>query len=91
MPTPSVEMVRGWLGRVMVDRDGNRLGEITDIYLDRETERPEWAVVRTGLFGMRSTFVPMAEAAEAIDQIQVPHQRTAVKDAPTSRLVARQS
>ncbi|HTE68463.1 MAG TPA: PRC-barrel domain-containing protein, partial [Actinomycetes bacterium] len=60
MPTPSVEMVRGWLGRVMVDRDGNRLGEITDIYLDRETERPEWAVVRTGLFGMRSTFVPMA-------------------------------
>jgi hypothetical protein len=80
--TPSVETVRGWLGRVMVDRDGNRLGEITDIYLDRETERPEWAVVRTGLFGTRSTFVPLAEAAEAGDQIQVPHERTAVKDAP---------
>jgi hypothetical protein len=49
MPTPSVEQVRGWWGRVMVDRDGNRLGEIIDIYLDRETDRPEWAVVRTGL------------------------------------------
>lgn len=82
MSTPSVETVRGWLGRVMVDRDGNRLGEITDIYLDRETERPEWAVVRTGLFGTRSTFVPLAEAAEAGDQVQVPHERTAVKDAP---------
>ena len=69
MSTPSVETVRGWLGRVMVDRDGNRLGEITDIYLDGDTERPEWAVVRTGLFGMRSTFVPLAEAAEAGDQI----------------------
>jgi sporulation protein YlmC with PRC-barrel domain len=80
--TPGVETVRGWLGRVMVDRDGNRLGEITDIYLDRETERPEWAVVRTGLFGTRSTFVPLAEAAEAGDQIQVPHERTAVKAAP---------
>jgi sporulation protein YlmC with PRC-barrel domain len=80
--TPGVETVRGWLGRVMVDRDGNRLGEITDIYLDRETERPEWAVVRTGLFGMRSTFVPLAEATEAGDQIQVPHERMAVKDAP---------
>ena len=29
----------GW-GRVMVDCDGNRLGEIADIYLDRETDRP---------------------------------------------------
>jgi hypothetical protein len=82
MPTPGVEEVRGWLGRVMVDRDGNRLGEITDIYLDRETDRPEWAVVRTGLFGLRSSFVPLAEAGETDDQIQVPHERTLVKDAP---------
>jgi PRC-barrel domain/Domain of unknown function (DUF2382) len=82
MPTPSVEEIRAWLGRVMVDRDGNRLGEITDIYLDRETERPEWAVVRTGLFGLRSSFVPLAEASEVDDQIQVPHARTLVKDAP---------
>jgi hypothetical protein len=82
MPTPSVDQVRAWLGRVMVDRDGNRLGEITDIYLDRETDRPEWAVVRTGLFGLRSSFVPLAEASEIDDQIQVPHERGLVKDAP---------
>ena len=82
MPTPSVEEAGGWLGRVMVDRDGNRLGEITDIYLDRETDRPEWAVVRTGLFGLRSSFVPLAEASEVGDQIQVPHERGLVKDAP---------
>ncbi len=82
MPTPSVEEVRAWLGRVMVDRDGNRLGEITDIYLDRETDRPEWAVVRTGLFGLRSSFVPLAEASEVDDRIQVPHERILIKDAP---------
>jgi hypothetical protein len=64
MPTPSIETVRGWLGRVMIDRDGNRIGEITDLYLDNETGRPEWAVVRTGLFGLRSTFAPLAEATE---------------------------
>jgi sporulation protein YlmC with PRC-barrel domain len=40
MPTPRVEDIRAWLGRVMVDCDGNRLGEIADIYLDRETDRP---------------------------------------------------
>ena len=39
-------------------------------------------MVRTGLFGLRSSFVPLAEAREVGDQIQVPHERTLVKDAP---------
>jgi hypothetical protein len=80
MATPSIETVRGWRGRVMVDR--NKIGEVVDIYLDNETDRPEWAVVRTGLFGLRSTFVPLAEAREVGDELQVPHQRLQVKQAP---------
>jgi sporulation protein YlmC with PRC-barrel domain len=82
MPTSSVEEVRAWVGRSMIDSDGKQLGEITDIYLDRETDQPEWAVVRTGLFGLRSSFVPLAEAREVEHDIQVPHPRTLVKDAP---------
>jgi hypothetical protein len=82
MPVPGVEQVQAWVGRVMIDRDGNRLGEIIEIYLDRETDRPEWAVVRTGLFGLRSSFVPLADAVEVENEIQVPHPRTLVKDAP---------
>ena len=82
MATPSVEEVRAWVGRIMIDRDAKQLGEITDIYLDRETDRPEWAVVRTGLFGLRSSFVPLAEAIRVEHGIQVPHPRRLVKDAP---------
>ena len=82
MATPSIDTARGWLGRVMVDRDSNRIGEVVDIYLDNETDRPEWAVVRTGLFGMRSTFVPLIDAREVGDELQVPHQRSQVKQAP---------
>jgi Domain of unknown function (DUF2382)/PRC-barrel domain len=82
MATPSIETVRGWRGRVMVDRDHHKIGEVVDIYLDNETDRPEWAVVRTGLFGLRSSFVPLAEAREVGDQLQVPHQRLQVKQAP---------
>ena len=82
MATPSIETVRGWRGRVMVDRDSNKIGEVVDIYLDNETDRPEWAVVRTGLFGLRSTFVPLAEAREVGDELQVPHKRLQVKQAP---------
>jgi PRC-barrel domain/Domain of unknown function (DUF2382) len=82
MATPSIETVRGWRGRVMVDRDGDKIGEVVDIYLDNETDRAEWAVVRTGLFGLRSSFVPLAEAREVGDELQVPHQRSQVKQAP---------
>jgi PRC-barrel domain/Domain of unknown function (DUF2382) len=82
MATPSIETARGWLGRVMVDHESNKIGEIVDIYLDNETGRPEWAVVRTGLFGMRSTFVPLADAREVGDELQVPHRRLQVKEAP---------
>jgi PRC-barrel domain/Domain of unknown function (DUF2382) len=82
MATPSIETARGWLGRVMVDRDSNKIGEVVDIYLDNETSRPEWAVVRTGLFGLRSSFVPLAEARAVGDELQVPHQRLQVKQAP---------
>jgi hypothetical protein len=82
MPTPSIETARGWLGRVMVDRDSNKIGEVVSIYLDNESDQPEWAVVRTGLFGMRSSFVPLAEAREVGDEVQVPHRRLQVKEAP---------
>ena len=82
MATPSIDTARGWRGRVMVDRDGNKIGEVVDIYLDNETDRPEWAVVRTGLFGLRLSFVPLAEVREVGDELQVPHQRVQVKQAP---------
>ena len=82
MATPSIETVRGWRGRVMVDRDSNKIGEVVNIYLDNETDQPEWAVVRTGLFGLRSSFVPLAEATEVGDELQVPHRRLEVKEAP---------
>jgi hypothetical protein len=83
MATPSIETARGWRGRVVVDPDHNKIGEVVDIYLDNETDQPEWAVVRTGLFGLRSSFVPLAEAREVGDELQVPHQRSKVKQAPT--------
>jgi len=66
----------------MVDRDGDRIGTIDDIYADDQTGQPEWALVNTGLFGTKSTFVPLAQAAERDGDVQVPYQKQLVKDAP---------
>jgi len=77
-----VDTVRGWQGRTMVDRDGDRIGNIDAIYVDDQTGEPEWALVNTGFFGTRSTFVPIAQATPRGDQVLVPYEKQRVKDAP---------
>lgn len=49
----------GWIGRDAFDQSGNKIGEITDIFYDDRTKRPEWVAVKTGLFGAKQTFVPI--------------------------------
>jgi uncharacterized protein (TIGR02271 family) len=79
---PDVDTVRSWQGATMVDRGGDRIGNIDAIYVDDQTGEPEWAQVNTGLFGTRSTFVPIAQATARGDQVQVPYEKQLVKDAP---------
>ena len=79
---PDIGTVRTWRGKTVFDRDGSRIGPITDIYADTRTGRPQWAVVDTGLFGTKSSFVTLAQASGSGDQVQVPYEKQLVKDAP---------
>jgi uncharacterized protein (TIGR02271 family) len=76
------DTVRAWQGRTLIDRDGGRIGRIDAVYIDDQTGQPEWMLVHTGLFGTKSTFVPLAQAAEFGDQVQVPYEKQLIKDAP---------
>jgi uncharacterized protein (TIGR02271 family) len=88
---PDIDTVQNWQGRAMVDRDGAKLGMIDAIYLDDDTGQPEWATVTTGLFGTRTTFVPLAQARAMGDSVQVPYQKDQVKDAPSMEAEAQLS
>ncbi len=79
---PDTDTVRAWHGRAMLDRDGDRIGTIDAIYLDDQTGQPEWALVNTGLFGTKASFVPLAQASEAGGDVRVPYDKQLVKDAP---------
>jgi uncharacterized protein (TIGR02271 family) len=79
---PDIDTVRTWQGRTMLDRDGNRIGSIDAIYLDDQTGQPEWALVNTGLFGTKATFVPLAQAFQSDNDVLVPYNKQLVKDAP---------
>jgi uncharacterized protein (TIGR02271 family) len=73
----------GFRGRTMIDRDGDKIGKIDDVYEDKQTGRPEWALVNTGLFGTKKTFVPLHDAAPAGEDVRVPLEKGHVKDAPS--------
>lgn len=72
-----------WQGRTMVGRDREKIGTISDIYEDPDTGRPEWATVTTGLFGMKSNFVPLAGAAPDGEGVCANVSKDQVKDAPS--------
>ena len=71
-----------WKGRTMVGSDGEKIGKISEIYEDAQTGRPEWATVHTGLFGMRSNFVPLTGASASGDDVRAQVTKDQVKDAP---------
>jgi uncharacterized protein (TIGR02271 family) len=79
---PDIDTVRTWQGGTMVDRDGDRIGSIDAIYLDDQTGQPEWALVTTGLFGTKASFVPLAQATQTDQDVRVPYDKQLVKDAP---------
>jgi uncharacterized protein (TIGR02271 family) len=69
-------------GQDLLDRDGDKIGSIEEIYLDTGSQTPEWALVKTGLFGSKSTFVPLRDASREGDVLRVPYEKDQIKDAP---------
>lgn len=69
------------IGRKALDQDGVRIGTVDEVYLDDATGRPEWASVRTGLFG-RDAFVPLTPSEFVDEQLRVPFRRALIREAP---------
>jgi sporulation protein YlmC with PRC-barrel domain len=79
----TLQDVQTWRGMKVVDADGDKIGTIEDVFLDRHTGQPAWATVKTGLFGRKVTYVPIRDAEMAgDDEIRLPIQKEQVKEAP---------
>ncbi len=79
----STDEVMGWRSRKALDRDGDKLGTIEEIYLDAESGHPQWAAVKTGLLGSKLTFVPLEGARPQDDDVVLDWPKHVVKEAPS--------
>lgn len=70
------------IGQSLVDNDGEKVGKITDVYLDDDTGRAEWLTVSTGMFGTKVNFLPLAGSERVGEDVRCPYTKQQVKDAP---------
>src|SRR4051794_37295857 len=73
--------VEAWVGLEVFDSHGDRIGKLSELYVG-DGGTPDLAVVRTGLFGLRGSFVPLAGASLEADVVIVPFAKALVRDAP---------
>jgi hypothetical protein len=84
MASVDIDTALAWRGRTVRDPDGEKVGTLGDVYLDRETDLPEWASIRTGLFGRHESHVPLSaiEPHGDGDELRVPFTKAEIQDAP---------
>jgi uncharacterized protein (TIGR02271 family) len=69
-------------GMDVVGSDGDDIGKIDEVYVDDATGEPSFALVNTGLFGLKSSFVPLDQAELTGENVKVAATKDKVKDAP---------
>jgi uncharacterized protein (TIGR02271 family) len=69
-------------GATVVDTSGDKIGKVAQVYLDDQTGQPEWVTVKTGLFGTKESFVPLAASRFTGDQLVVDATKDKVSGAP---------
>ncbi|MGW2177611.1 DUF2382 domain-containing protein [Streptomyces sp. NPDC001732] len=69
-------------GLTVYDTDGEKVGSVGRVYVDDNTGRPDWITVKTGLFGMKESFVPLAGARRVGSDLHISHPKDRVKEAP---------
>jgi uncharacterized protein (TIGR02271 family) len=70
------------VGSTAIDANGDKIGKIGQVYLDDQSEQPTWVTVKTGLFGARQSFAPLAGASMAGEELQLGVSKDQVKGAP---------
>ncbi len=74
--------VSQWHGKMLLDRNGEKIGKLEDVYVDVETDEPQFGTVKEGFVSRHLTFVPLAGLQIGPESLQVSVTKDQVKSAP---------
>jgi hypothetical protein len=78
--------VADWRGKTLVDRAGERIGKLEEVYVDVENDEPQFGTVKEGFVGRHLTFVPLGGITVGPDELRVAVSKEQVKAAPNIEL-----
>src|SRR5215212_11218217 len=79
---PAFDVARRWKARVVLDRSGDKLGSVLDVFYDAENDEPGWVLLRVADAGDSTRLVPVADAVEHGNELRVAYDRAFVEAAP---------
>jgi sporulation protein YlmC with PRC-barrel domain len=74
--------VGDWHGKMLVDCNGEKIGKLQDVYVDVETDEPQFATVKEGFIGRHLTFVPLGGIQISPDELRVAVTKDKVRSGP---------
>jgi uncharacterized protein (TIGR02271 family) len=80
--TKTENAYENWIGHQVVDQEGAKVGKVEELYLDDASGQPEWLAIKTGMFGSKQSFAPIAGAKNSGDDLQLAFTKDQIKDAP---------
>jgi len=69
-------------GAPVYDNEGEKIGNVEEIFYDQQTRVPEWIGIGTGFFQTKRVLVPVQGAAQHDDGLMVAYAKDHVKDSP---------
>jgi uncharacterized protein (TIGR02271 family) len=77
------EDIQNLTGATAYDQAGQKIGQVTAVYQDQATGEPEWLTVKTGLFGRKETFAPLAlTSVRGADEVELAADKDTITSAP---------
>jgi hypothetical protein len=77
-----IEQIEEWAGQDVVDRDGEKIGKLEDVYFEAGTRNALFGCVKAGMLGRRHFLVPIADATVARDHVRVTYDQDQIKAGP---------
>jgi len=78
----TAERLQTLRGAPVLDSAGEKIGSVEEVFVDLQTDEPEWLGIGTGFFGTKHVLVPLAGASVADDNVEVRYSKDQVKDSP---------
>jgi PRC-barrel domain len=78
--------VADWHGKMLVDRNGEKIGKLQGVYVDVETDVPQFATVKEGAIGRHLTFVPLGGIEVGPNDLQAAVTMDQVRSAPDIKM-----